>query len=235
MHDRTALDRDLARIQQIDAVPRILAAVMDITGMRFAAVARVTETQWTACAVRDELGFGLVAGGELEIETTLCNEVRGHREPVVFGRASAHPQYATHPVPRMHGIESYASIPIVRKNGDFFGTLCAIDSRAADLDAPGILRSLQLFAELIAAHLELVDELDDTHHRLHDSHVRENRLNTDELEVRDLLQPLVASLYLLRQSQSLSTADRRLIDDMDASCKSLERVLRTRLSDPISA
>jgi hypothetical protein len=34
-------------------------------------VARVTERRWVCCAVRDEIEFGLVPGGVLEVETTL--------------------------------------------------------------------------------------------------------------------------------------------------------------------
>ena len=49
---------DIAAIQGIDAVPNILEVVCRITGMGFAAVARVTEDRWVACAVRDEIVSG---------------------------------------------------------------------------------------------------------------------------------------------------------------------------------
>ena len=48
-----------------DAVPQILDVVCRLTGMGFAAVARVTEDRWIACAVRDEIAFGLTPGSEL--------------------------------------------------------------------------------------------------------------------------------------------------------------------------
>lgn len=235
MQDRTTLERDIASIQRIDSVPRILEAVTQITGMRFAAVARVTETRWTACAVLDGLGFGLQPGGDLELETTLCNEIRQHRRPVIFGSASMHPLYSEHHTPRHYGLESYASVPIFRANGDFFGTLCAIDSRTADLDPPGILKSLELFAELIGTQLEMVEDLDRTRQHLQDARLREHVLTASEQEVRDLLQPLVTVLYLLQTSQSLPAADRRLVDDMCASCDELTRVLRERLEQALTA
>jgi hypothetical protein len=40
MSSPAEIDPDVLSIQRIDAVPRILAAVARITGMRFAAVAR---------------------------------------------------------------------------------------------------------------------------------------------------------------------------------------------------
>jgi hypothetical protein len=36
--------------------------------MGFAAVARVTEDRWVACAVKDDIAFGLKPGGELDLE-----------------------------------------------------------------------------------------------------------------------------------------------------------------------
>src|SRR3954463_7461896 len=67
---------DVAAIQSIDAVPTILDVVCRITGMGFAAVARVTEDRWVACTVLDNIDFGLKPGGELKVETTICNEIR---------------------------------------------------------------------------------------------------------------------------------------------------------------
>ena len=68
-HDRAAIEADIANVSRNASVPRILDAVVHTTGLRFAAVARVTETTWTACAVRDDLGFGLAPGGDLVLET----------------------------------------------------------------------------------------------------------------------------------------------------------------------
>lgn len=223
------MDADVVLVQRIDAVPRILAAVMEITGMRFAAVARVTESRWTTCAVQDDLGFGLAPGDDLELETTLCNEIRQHRQPVVFGHASEHPVYSTHPTTKWYGLESYVAVPILRANGDFFGTLCAIDSRPVDLDKPGLLKSLQLFAELIGLQLELVEDLETTRARLREARFREQLLTTAESEIRDLLQPVVTCLYLLRTSTTLASGDLQYVGEMEASCNELTRVLRERL------
>jgi hypothetical protein len=57
---------DLAAIAKIDAVPKILEVVCRTTGMGFAAVARVTKDRWVACAVRDQIAFGLQPDGELK-------------------------------------------------------------------------------------------------------------------------------------------------------------------------
>nr|WP_314529830.1 GAF domain-containing sensor histidine kinase [uncultured Pseudomonas sp.] len=155
---------DINAIGNIEAVPVILSMVKHLTGMRFAAVARVTEAKWIACAVDDSIDFGLKPGGELVLESTICHEIRQHRKPVIFGHASQHPIFSLHHTPRTYGLESYISVPIVQANGVFFGTLCAIDSIPANLDEPAIAKTLTLFAQLIAmsldsqAHLEITKE-----------------------------------------------------------------------------
>lgn len=148
---------DIAAIGRIPAVPTILEAMAGLTGLRFTAVARVTDTTWTACAVRDEIAFGLLPGGELELVTTICNEIRQHGQPVIFGSASTDPRFKSHPTPKLYGFESYISIPIFRGDGAFFGTLCAIDPRPAELDSPHLANTLALFAQLIATHLDAFD------------------------------------------------------------------------------
>ena len=150
---------DIEAIRSIDAVPVILSMVKHLTGMRFAAVARVTEKNWVACAVDDSIEFGLEPGGELVLESTICHEIRQHKQPVIFGHASLHPLFSRHHTPKTYGLESYISIPIVKANGDFFGTLCAIDSVPANLDEPAIVKTLTLFAQLIAMSLDTQSRL----------------------------------------------------------------------------
>lgn len=152
---RVDFDKDIAAVQSIPAVPMILDLVCRMTGLRFAAVARVTDTRWIACSVRDDIAFGLVPGGELDVGTTICNEIREHRKPVVFGDATADPNWCHHHTPAKYGIRSYISVPITLSNGEFFGTLCAIDPEPADLSKPDVVVTFELLAELIALHLEM--------------------------------------------------------------------------------
>jgi GAF domain-containing protein len=50
-------------------------------------------------------------------------------------------------------------MPIILADGTFFGTLCALDPRPAQLDTPETIGMFKLFPELIAIHLEAVDRL----------------------------------------------------------------------------
>ncbi len=90
---------DIAAIQRIDAVPRILEIVCRSTGMGFAAVARVTEGRWVCCAVRDEIEFGLKPGGELVVETTICHEIRQSHVAVAIDHVAEDAAFCGHHTP----------------------------------------------------------------------------------------------------------------------------------------
>lgn len=230
-HDRLAIEADVANVSRNASVPRILDAIVRTTGLRFAAVARVTDTTWTACAVRDDLGFGLAPGEDLVLESTICNEIRQHHQPIVFGHASSHPIFRTHHTPRQYGLESYVSVPIFRRNGEFFGTLCAIDSLASDIDlAPAVVATLQLFAELIGVQLDMSDDLEAQGARLRDTELREEILSATEREMRDLMQPIATGIYLLRTSGALGDADLEVLNHMEACCTEIGAMLRERLN-----
>src|ERR1700676_5586248 len=94
---------DVDRVSRIAAVPTILEVVCRTTGMRFAAVARVTEDRWIACGVLDALDFGLKPGGELKVETTICHEIRQSGEPIIINHVAEEPAWCGHPTPAMYG------------------------------------------------------------------------------------------------------------------------------------
>lgn len=111
---------DVSSISQIEAVPIILEVVCRTTGMGFAAIARVTEDRWVACGVRDEINFGLEPGGELKVETTICNEIRQSGDLVVIDHVAQDPAFRGHHTPVMYGFESYISVPIRLRDGTFW-------------------------------------------------------------------------------------------------------------------
>jgi K+-sensing histidine kinase KdpD len=159
---------DIDAIGRIAAVPTILDVVCSTTGMGFAAVARVTEGRWIACTVVDNLRFGLQPGGELKVETTICNEIREHREAVIINNVAEDKVWCAHQTPAMYGFQSYISMPITLSDGSFFGTLCAIDPKPRMLDTPAVVGMFKLFAELIAFHLDAFDRVARSEARLSD-------------------------------------------------------------------
>jgi signal transduction histidine kinase len=165
----SAIQADIDAIQRIEAVPKILEVVCRTTGMGFAAVARVTEDRWVCCAVRDEIAFGLVPGGELKVETTICHEIRQSGQAVIIDHVATDDAFCGHHTPAQYGFQSYISIPIMRADGSMFGTLCAIDPKPHRLNTPETVGMFTLFAELIAIHLDTVDRLDSAEAKLLDA------------------------------------------------------------------
>ena len=153
---------DVAAVGRISAVPSILQMVCSMTGMRFAVVARVTEDTWTACAVRDEIDFGLKPGGELPLKTTICDEIRACGKAVVIDHVSEDPHFRTHHTPRMYGFQSYISVPIVRTNGEFFGTLCALDPLPKKVSEAKVIATFELFCQLISLQLDVGERLEES-------------------------------------------------------------------------
>ncbi len=107
----TTIADDVAAVGRIDVAATILEVVCRTTGMGFAAIARVTEDRWVACAVRDEIAFGLVPGGELELQTTICDEIRQSGTPVAIDHVAQDAAFSGHPTPALYGFQSYISLP----------------------------------------------------------------------------------------------------------------------------
>lgn len=147
------IEFDVGLVQRIPAVRAVLDAACETTGMGFAVVARVTEDRWVACQVRDDINFGIEAGDELVIETTICRDIRQSGRPVAIDEVATDTVYCQHPTPKLYGFQSYISVPLLLPDGSFFGTLCAVDTKPAHVNTPGSVGMFKLFAELIGLHL----------------------------------------------------------------------------------
>ena len=193
--------RELRAVSRISAIPNLLRVLCETTGMGFAAVARVTEESWIACAVADDIGFGLAPGGQLDVKTTLCIESRAARAPVVIDRASTDPVYAGHHTPALYRIESYVSVPIVLPSGRYFGNLCAIDPNPAQVSDPRVVSMFKRFADIIALQLESELARDKEHAELLDqratSELRDQFIAILGHDLRNPLQSVYASSEIL--------------------------------------
>ena len=154
--EAVGLARDARDIAGLDIVAQLLDVLGSTTGMGFCAISRVTPSQWTALAVRDTIAFGLKPGQQLDIDTTLCKESRLALAPIAFDHASADPVYRTHHTPKLYGFESYVSVPIILGNGEFFGSLFAIDPLPRRVANPRTIGLFQLLARVIAEQLDNV-------------------------------------------------------------------------------
>lgn len=160
------LQEEVKAASMVEVVPRILDVVCKITGMRFAAMARVTDSRWIACTVQDNIDFGMKAGDELSIAETFCTTVHQNDEPVLIDDVSNDTVFCQHPIPAQYGFKSYISMPIKLPNGEFFGTLCALDPNPATVKSSEITGMFELFTELIGLHVYGALKLEKTEERL---------------------------------------------------------------------
>ncbi len=234
---------DIDTVRRIDSVPTILDVVCRTTGMGFAAIARVTEERWVACSVLDNISFGLEPGGELKVETTICNEIRASREAVVIDSVNDDELYCGHHTPAMYGFQSYISMPIFRRDGSFFGTLCAIDPQPAKLKNPEVIGMFRLFAELIASHLDSAEQLDrataEADHERKLKELREQFMAVLGHDLRNPLASIASGVKLLKKSPAPPRRDEILslmegsISRMHAQIEDLLDFARARMGGGI--
>lgn len=197
----------IREIQAISSVPHILETVASVTGLGFVAIAHVTEYAWNACAVLDRIDFGMQVGDSLDVSTTLCDEVRTTGEAIIIDCVRDSERYRDHHTPRLYGFESYFALPILRKDGSYFGTLCGLDPQPHALSTPTTVDTLRLFAELISRQLDTERNLATTRiELLSERETTELREQFVAVLGHDLRTPLTAiqhSVDLLRMTHPL--------------------------------
>ena len=200
---------DIEMLAASETVGTLLETVMLATDMRFAAVARVTTDRWVACRTVDEVNFGLSEGDEIGIDQTFCQSVRETSEKVMFNDVATDDVYRNHPIAAQFGIVSYASIPIFRSNGSFFGTLFAIDTEPRDVKHPRVVAMLEMFADIIGRSLETEERLE-----------AQERLVEHERQMAAVQEEFVAVLcHDLRNSVAALNAGVRQLDKEPLSDK----------------
>jgi signal transduction histidine kinase len=213
-------EQDIAAIGSIKAIPTILDIVCRTTGMRFAAVARVTEDRWIACSVRDDINFGLKAGGELKVETTICHEIRQSGKAVVIDHVSEDANYACHHTPQIYSLQSYIAMPIRLTDGSFFGTLCAIDPEPHRLKTPETIQMFEMFADVIGFQLSAANRMDLAEAHLLDeqnaSSLREQFIAVLGHDLRNPLASISGGARLLRK-ETLSERGTQILGMMHGS------------------
>ena len=224
--------KNIEDVQAIKALPTILDVLSQSTGMGFIAVARVTQEKWITCAVQDNVAFGLTPGDELEVESTICHEVRQAEKLVVIDHVEKDTFYNVHPTPLRYGFQSYISVPIIRKNGDFFGTLCAIDPNPNKLNNPKVIGMFTLYSELISFHLEAIENL----------HLKTQEIKKKDIQLEafgfvsshDLQEPLrkiqtFSNIIREKEAHSLTPSLNEYFTGIEKEAKKMRNILKDLL------
>lgn len=162
-------DGQLPPLAKMTVIPVILRLVKEATGLRFAAVARVTASRWVAYAVDDSAHLDISPGDERPLAQTLCNEVRRRRQSLAYGDGMhrlGQGRYEPEVQLELDHLQSHISVPIFTSTGLFVGTLCGLDPTPIAVENNSVIETLELFAQLIASHLDLHSQLDDSRSEL---------------------------------------------------------------------
>ncbi len=101
-------------------------------------------------------------------------------------------------------------MPIRRKDGTFFGTLCAIDPKPAKLNTLEVVGMFELFAELIGTHLDAIEQLSSSEANLLDeratAELREQFIAVLGHDLRNPLASLSSGVNLIQKAKSAERA-----------------------------
>lgn len=211
---------DIDAIGRSTVIPTLLETIVLATGMGFAAVARVTEARWVTCRAVDTISFGLTPGDELDIESTLCHEVRQYDREIVIDDVNSDPIYVNHHCPARYGFRGYISVPIRRADGSFFGTLCAIDPQPHKLTDKRVLGMFRLFSKMIGEVLDADEILAESKGALlHERDLAEVQEQFIAILAHDLRNPVSALTAGLRmiERRNIDAATVELVGFMRAS------------------
>jgi signal transduction histidine kinase len=172
----------VAAVGRIDAVPILLQVVCEFTGMRVAVVARIANASWTACAVRDEINFGVKPGGRLAAGGSFAFTT-GPSPISQMDRAIVAPFYRNSDAQQHCQIESFFAVPIMLADGRCFGALCALDPNPLTVPEPRIVSMFNRFATIIALQLDQQEQRE-----------REQRTLLDERAAGQLREQFIAIL-----------------------------------------
>jgi signal transduction histidine kinase len=117
--------------------------------------------------------------------------------PLLINDARVQSAFAEHPAFKLYGIQSYIAVPLIRRDGSYFGTLCAFDPQPTDLTEESF-EIFHLLANLIAFELE-ADEAErrarEAAERLAQQSRELARLEERERIAMDLHDGVIQSLY----------------------------------------
>ena len=139
----------------------MLEHLQDRLGMRLWLVTRAAGEHQVVLEARDApQGYGIAPGSVLSWGGSLCAAMVAGDGPHVAPRVADVPAFAAAPNRRTATIEAYVGVPLLRPDGEVFGTLCGFDPEPQDdrLDDAEDLVLLQARLLSTLLHLELSNE-----------------------------------------------------------------------------
>lgn len=145
-----------------EAMQAVLRFLHSRVEMNLWMLTRTEEDDWIVLFAEDH-GYGVKPGRVLRWSDSFCSRMVQGLGPMISPRSAEVPAYLKAPIGAQVPIGSYIGLPICRRDGRLFGTLCAIDpapqSDALKEELPIIESHGRLLATLLAMELEVQEGL----------------------------------------------------------------------------
>jgi diguanylate cyclase (GGDEF)-like protein len=115
-------------------------------------VSRVQEPNYLVLLAEDS-GYGVASGMSLRWNDTLCSRMIRGAGPQVAQDCARVPSYASAPLQQALPAGAYLGVPIFLRDGELFGTLCALNRTAVQQDLQSMLPLVDLQARLLGSIL----------------------------------------------------------------------------------
>lgn len=134
-----------------DSVVQVLQARL---GFQLWMVTRTEGDDWIVLAAQDR-GYGVEPGQVFRWRDSYCSRMVKGEGPNIAPDASKVAAYIDAPINGQIPIGAYIGLPLVRANGDFFGTLCAVDPEPQPVSICEELPLIRHHARLLNTILDL--------------------------------------------------------------------------------
>ena len=220
--------RDIEAVQSISEVPRLLDACRLVSGMPSAAISRVVGAHWLICAVHDDEESGIQVGDKIPFARDTSEEFRRRHSPLIMRDMHSDPAFRHHPTHSLRSLGSCIAVPILRKNGTFFGMLATFQKAPLECDPNKVIAIFQLFSEIISAQLDEEDQIQRERDNL--AGEREHAKRREEFigvvahDLRNPLAALSAGLRILGRNDQSDEAQ-SLIGEMELSVQRMSSII----------
>jgi diguanylate cyclase len=145
---------DLTAFNDFEAASRaVLAYLHQRLGFSLWMMTRTEGADWIVLQAEDH-GYNVKDGTVFRWADSFCSQMVLGRGPRVAPRAQDTPVYAAARISQQVPIGAYIGVPLARKDGSLFGTLCAIDPRPQQDSIRDDLPLIELLARLLGAVLD---------------------------------------------------------------------------------
>lgn len=145
---------DLGPFTDFESASRaVLRFLVERTGLGLWMMTRTEGDDWIVLQ-SESSRYAIADGDVFRWADSCCSLMVTGAGPQAAPRVSEVPEYVAAPVTRQVPMAAYLGVPVLRENGELFGTLCAFDPSPQTAELNDLLPLVRLLARLLGTVLE---------------------------------------------------------------------------------